>query len=107
LDWPQRLSIVGAVVGLILWQTLGPVLAVVSVIVADCFAFYPTFEKVWRKPKSEPLSAWVIYMTGAGITLFSIKEWTILSGSVPVFLVLISLALVLLIKFRTEDDIVQ
>src|SRR5688500_6817176 len=53
-DW---VALVGAVIGIILWQiTNNQLMAIISVTVADALAFIPTFRKSYHKPYEETLT---------------------------------------------------
>ncbi len=94
----------GSAIGIALWRiTSNPLLAVISVGIADAAAFAPTFRKAYRKPNEETLfeyAASVLKWTLAIPALTSVNLTTVLY---PASLVLTNSIFVLLVLWRRSS----
>jgi hypothetical protein len=83
---------------LALWAVSGdPVTAIVLSILADAAAALPTLRKAWLAPATEDRSAYLIAFAGMVLGILSVQEATFSAYAFNAYLVLVSLALVLIL----------
>lgn len=64
-DW---ITLSGAIIGIVLWRIAhNPLLAIISVTIADALGFIPTFRKAYHKPHEETVMEYV----------FSVIKWIV------------------------------
>lgn len=81
IEW---VSIAGAVLGIILWQTTGkPVLAIVCSQVAVFVGAIPTFVGAYANPAQESPIAWTIWLASCICALFAIRKWDLANALQP------------------------
>lgn len=83
---------------LLWWATGDGILAIVFSIVADFTAGLPTLIKGYKAPETENISAFVVGIISALITLATIQTWTVATYLFPLYILLDSLLLCLTIK---------
>jgi hypothetical protein len=85
---------------LILWAiTQTGLLALVLMILTDVLAGIPTVVKAYRRPETETSWAYGLTVIAAAITLFTIDAWTFVGVSFAVYVLCMSGALWLIIRF--------
>lgn len=90
-----------AAAGVALWTlTSNPLLAILMVIVVDFAGFWLTIVKTWHAPHSETLVSWQLSFVAAIISIFSIDNWTLSVLVYPLYAVLGTALLVVLIIAR-------
>jgi hypothetical protein len=83
---------------LALWAITGdPVTAIVLSILADAAAALPTLRKAWLAPATEDRSAYLIAFAGMVLGILSVQEATFSAYAFNAYLVVVSLALVLIL----------
>ena len=83
---------------LALWAVSGdPVTAIVLSILADAAAALPTLRKAWLAPATEDRSAYLIALVGMILGILSVQETTFSAYAFNAYLVVVSLALVLIL----------
>lgn len=86
--------LLGAGAGLLLWWlTNEPTFALYLTIAVDAIGFIPTFRKAYEKPESEDRLAWCLFLIADGLNIFAISEWTLAQVSYPLYLLVFTLAL--------------
>jgi hypothetical protein len=71
---------------LVLWAVTGRgLVALVLSVVADFFAAVPTIKKSYQVPVSESGYPFLLGVVAAGITLLTIKEWTLAKSAFAVY----------------------
>ncbi|GEM_PF-127021 len=74
-------------VALALWRTTGnSKVAIVLSIVADVLAAVPTLVKSYRQPRSETPLVFALFMGSAGITLLTIRQWTLENSAFAIYI---------------------
>lgn len=90
-----------SLIGLVLWYlTKSGNVAIIFSILADGLAALPTIVKSFNYPETE--SAW-LYFTGtlsAAITLLTVKVWDLANIGFPIYILLITLVISVLVQFR-------
>jgi len=90
-----------SLVGLFLWYITGTgIIAIFFAILADGLAAFPTVIKSFKFPETEN---WILYFANAisaGITLLTIKIWNPETFAFPLYILLLTLLLSVLIKFK-------
>src|SRR3989338_5553349 len=77
----DRTCIAGATFSALLWWwTSSALTAHVLGVFMDFLGWLPTFQKTCVHPRSENLSAWILWTAGAGLSLFAIDAWTVSSA---------------------------
>jgi len=73
IEW---VSIVGAILGIILWKKTGnAVMAIVCCASATFVGAFPTFANGYINPSQENPVAWSIWFVGCICALFAVKKW--------------------------------
>ena len=86
---------------LMLWyMTKDPVIAIVFSIACDMLAFIPTLIKSWKYPETEDSIVYATYLLSACTSFPIAKRWDFPTLAYPVYLIISSLLLVLLIERR-------
>ena len=90
-----------SVAGLVLWYLtkVGNVAILLSII-ADALAGLPTIVKSYRAPGTEDYKIYFFGSASALITLLAIPKWDFANFGFPLYILLISLLLFVLIKFN-------
>lgn len=85
-DW---IALTGAVLGIVLWQiTNNPLLAVISVTLADAFAFIPTFHKSYHRPQEETLFEYAISSLKWTLSIFALGSYSLTTWLYPASLII-------------------
>lgn len=101
IDW---LSLFSACIGLILWVlTSNPLLAVVTVVVADVFAFSITFRKAFYKPHEETASTFALSALKWVIALFALESFNLTTALDPMWLILANTSFVAMVLLRRRS----
>lgn len=88
-------------VGLILWLiTKVGNIAIILSILADGLAALPTILKTYRFPESEVAWPWFTTALGVGVSVLTIKQWTLANYGFLVYSFAVVLLIALLAKFR-------
>lgn len=95
-----------SIIGLVLWQLtqIGNI-AILFGIIADGFAFIPTFVKSYQHPESESYSAYLASAISGLVTLLIIKNWNFANYGFPLYIFLSCLLAFSLIKFKLGPKI--
>lgn len=94
------LSVIGLTLYLI--TRIGNV-AIIFSILADGLAALPTVIKAYRFPESEVAWPWFVTAVGVFISLLTIRQWTFANYGFIVYLLLITLLISLLVRFRPQS----
>ena len=87
-----------ALMGIVLWKTLSsPLLALISVLIADGIGAILIVIKSYRYPQSETLMMWVLGIVASGFAALSVGKWDPALLASPIQLSLFSMAIVLAI----------
>lgn len=90
-----------SLVGLILWNLIrSGNIAILFVLIADGLAAIPTIIKSYKEPETENYRVYFWAGISGVITILTIKIWNFAHLAFPLYIVLISLILALLIKFK-------
>jgi len=97
-----------SILGLILWLTFNEGnLAIALSVLADAFAALPTLVKSFYHPDTESEEAYTVAIVNAGITLLTIKAWTLADSAFPIYIFIINIAFVLLIRYQIGKRILK
>src|SRR5262249_26368417 len=73
---------------LALWAATGRgAVAIALAIAGDGLAAVPTVAKSWSRPESETAGTYVASGAGAGVTLLTVRHWSLASAGVPAYVV--------------------
>ncbi len=101
IDW---LALAGALIGIGLWQaTSNPLLAVVSVTVADAVAFVPTFRKGYHKPQEETLIEYALSSVKWMIGIFALQSLNLTTWLYPASLIITNGSFVVMAAIRRRQ----
>ena len=93
---------------LALWAVTGdPVTAIVLSILADAAAALPTLRKAWLAPATEDRSAYLIAFAGMVLGILSVQEATFSAYAFNAYLVVVSLALVLILYLPRRRSLAE
>lgn len=93
-----------AAVGLVLWliTRVGDI-AIIFSILADGLAALPTIRKAYRFPESEIAWPWFTTALGVGVSVLTIKQWTLANYGFLVYSFAVVLLIALFAKFRPHS----
>lgn len=98
IEW---VSIMGAVVGIVLWQETGnAVLAIVCSQLAVFIGAFPTFANGYNNPSQENPLAWSVWFVSCVFALFAIKKWNLAEALQPITFTVIETVMVVLVVIR-------
>jgi len=81
----DRLCLVGAVIGIVLWQAFSnPVLAILTSQSVVFLGSIPTFVSAWHDPSKEDRIAWTIYWLSCVAAVIAIPSWTLQDTAQPI-----------------------
>lgn len=93
----------GAIISLFLWFVIKqPTLSIVLVTLTDMMGFVPTVRKSWLRPGEETLSAFVLSAVKHFISLFAIKNYSLITTLYPAYLVIANLLFITLLISRRK-----
>jgi len=96
----DRACLAGAGFGLALWWiTNEPVFALYLTTAVDAIGAIPTISKAYSKPETESRAAWALFLVANSLNLLAINEWTMTIALYPIYVFILSLAMVMLILF--------
>ena len=100
----DSVAFIGAIIGAVLWAiTSNPLLAVISVSVADALAFLPTFRKAYAKPHEETLSEFGLSAIKWAITIPALQSFNLTTALYPASLVCTNSLFVVMVLVRRYD----
>lgn len=92
-----------ALVGLGLWfVTQEGDVAIVFAIVADALAAAPTIAKAYSAPSTEDSRLYLLSSMSAAITMLTLKEWDVAMAGFPIYILVVSAFIFVLIRFNTK-----
>jgi len=95
IEW---VSIVGALLGIILWKkTRNAVAAIICSQIAVFVGAIPTFIHAYQNPAQENALAWIIWTISCFCALFAIKKWNIANALQPITFTVIEVIMVILV----------
>ena len=98
----DKLSVIGAGAGLMLWAlTSDPVLAYYLTTCVDAMGAIPTIQKAWARPETEDRLTWSLFLLSNIINLFAIRQWTLTIALYPVYVVMLSTTMSLVLSTET------
>ena len=87
----DQACLVGVGLSFIVWWQFGtPIVALSMSLSIDFLGALPTLRKSWLDPKSENLTAWMIYAIGSALNLFTIEAISLEALSAPLYVFLIN-----------------
>jgi len=97
----DEISILGALVGVILWYyTHDPLLAIFFVILIGGLGFVPTFYKVFYKPQEESVITFALNGLKFVVAFFALAVINPITGLYPVAMAIMNFSLVVLLVLR-------
>jgi hypothetical protein len=100
------ICLVGAIVGIILWQVFNsPAIAVIATVAIDLVGGLPTLVHSWNKPHEETWSTFFLAFLGALCTVLALTEWKITSFAYPLYLVVINFMYVTVLLVRRKHAV--
>lgn len=98
VEW---ISIVGAVIGIVLWQTTSnAVLMIVCSSLALFIGSFPTFANGYANPSQENPLAWSVWFVSCICALFAIKKWNLAEALQPLTFTTTETVMVVLVVIR-------
>ncbi|MCE5319331.1 MAG: hypothetical protein LLG04_18445 [Parachlamydia sp.] len=93
----------GGIAGILLWLLTGnPALALYLNLIVDFCGAMPTIRKVALNPRSENLTAWILFLLGNVLNLMSIPYDSFAVMSYPLYMVLVTLIVTSLMLKRFQ-----
>lgn len=98
VEW---VSIIGASVGILLWQVTGDALfAIICSQAAVFVGAFPTFVNAYHNPGQEDPLSWSIWTASCVCQLLAIKEWSVANALQPLNFTVIEVTMVTLVIIR-------
>ncbi len=89
--------LISALLSLLIWFITGKaVIALALFIFIDLFGALPTMRKVYYKPQSESLVAWMFFLVGNTLNFAVLPEWNLVNISYPLYLLLMTIVVIVL-----------
>lgn len=99
-DW---FALTGALIGIVLWQTThNPMLAIISVTIADMFAFAPTFRKAYYKPHEETATEFALSSVKFMFALAALNSFNLTTVLYPASLIITNAAFTIMVLRRRK-----
>lgn len=102
LDW---VCIVAAVIGILLWIILQD--AIFGIVISQLIGgigSLPTIVAIWKDPKSESHSAWLLFLLSSTLTLISLPSFSLESVAQPATFFLVQAVIVCIICFDNKKQ---
>ena len=101
-DW---IALSGAFIGIALWRiTNDPLLAVISVTIADALGFAPTFRKAFHKPQEETLIEYALSAVKWIIAIPALGALTLTTWLYPASLIVTNALFVTMVLIRRRQS---
>lgn len=92
------------VISLVFWLVADqPVIAVVMLVMTDCFAALPTIRKAWYYPETETAIVYLAALIGGIAGLLNLNELVIIEFAFPLYLVLVNFMILLAINRKAPS----
>jgi len=98
----DKVCLGGAIVGIILWQTMDSNFAIMASLGTMFVGSIPTFVSAWRNPKGEDRFTWTLCWISCVIAMFAIPKWTIEDAAQPIVFMVIESTMVFLLWVRPK-----
>lgn len=93
--------LVGAVVGIILWQVFNsPAIGALAAVGLDLLGGIPTLIHSWKKPHEETWITFFLCAIGSALALVALTDWRITASAYPIYLVAINTLFTIVIVSR-------
>lgn len=97
------LMLAGACLSLFLWFFVKqPTLSIILVTLTDMLGFVPTIRKSWHKPQEETVSTFALSAVKHFISLFAIRNYSLITTLYPAYLVVANVLFVSLLISRRK-----
>jgi len=104
-DKTDLMAIGGIVLSVVLWIiTSNPVVALVTNIVIDLFAFVPTIKKSWYKPEEEEFWTWFVGVFADTTNMFAIERPNFAILIYPIYILLVDVIIVTVLLVRGKKN---
>lgn len=98
IEW---VSIVGATIGIMLWQKTGnATLMIVCSSLALFVGSFPTFASAYNNPIQEDPIAWAIWLISCVVALIAIKKWSLANSLQQITFTIVEATMVVLVVIR-------
>lgn len=99
-DW---FALAGAFIGIVLWRlTANPLLAIISVTIADGLGFVPTFRKAYAKPHEETVTEYIFSSIKFIVALPALGTFTFTTMLYPIYCVGMNAAFAIMALVRRK-----
>jgi len=100
----DKISLVLGLISIPLWLvTKDPLYAVVLIVIADCFGFYPTFRKSYNKPFEENSWMYIFDVVKQMLSMLAMAHGTFTAILYPLFCIISNAAFVSLLFIRRQQ----
>ena len=104
ITFGDKLSLAGAMLGIILWYFSRDALtAVILISITDFLGFIPTFRKSFFKPYEETAKLYVMSTIKLTFALFALKSFNVTTALYPSSLILVNAAFVIMTVIRRKS----
>jgi hypothetical protein len=104
ITFGDKLSLAGAVLGVVLWYfSRNALTAVILVSITDFFGFIPTFRKSYFKPYEETVKLYVMSAIKLIFALLALKSFNLTTALYPASLILVNTAFVIMTVIRRKS----
>lgn len=99
----DKISIVGAIVGVILWGVFAnPIFGIVISLAVILLGSVPTFVSAWDNPNRENKTAWIIFFISCLCAVAAIPKWTLEDAAQPFTFLIIEIIILYIIFSRSN-----
>jgi hypothetical protein len=97
----DKFCLVGAVVGIVLWQFFhDPIFGIMTSLAVVFLGSIPTFVSAWQDPSREDKWAWIIFEISCVCALFGVPKWTLADAAQPITFFVIETVMMFILFVR-------
>jgi hypothetical protein len=97
----DKLSLVGALLGIVLWYfSRNALTAVILVSITDFLGFVPTFRKSYFKPREETAKLYAMSVLKLAFSLFALQSFNLTTALYPISLILTNASFITMVLLR-------
>jgi hypothetical protein len=98
--WVEKTALIGVAVIMVLWfMYQSPIATLTFTLLIDILGAIPLIATVWKDPSADYAPAWYFGFAANTFNLFAIEQWDYANASYPLYLVILTLTVSVLVGF--------
>lgn len=98
----DKCCLAGAVATIVMWQSSGPFVGLLTGVGTDLIGAVSTINKAWHEPASESRSQWSLWWFGAVMNLCAIRFWSVAESAYPIYGILLTTTMQFILHRRCK-----